>query len=100
VDHPTLVIAVKSHCDGCRDFIYGSLDRFGSLRVLLACEKFDDEWLDAPRPVYEAPALLAALDVRSPPFYVLLLAPPSRVVVEGIAFTSEQVASEIASALA
>jgi hypothetical protein len=98
---PTLVIAVKPNCDGCHDFIFSELSEFEGLTVVIvtANDEVESEWEKAPRPIYTSPELFAALDIRSPPFYVLLQPDPSLVVGEGIAFSPTQVASEIAGVI-
>jgi len=100
-DIPTVVVAVKSDCDGCRHFYAGEHSALANFRVILVARDAPgaNEYAGACHNVYEASELLEALDVRWPPFYVVVAPSPSRVVHEGIAFTPEQVADEIASAL-
>ncbi len=101
-DRWTLVVAVKASCDGCRDFIEGSLDRLDNLTVLVvgADSQGADEWVRAARPVVFSPELIAALDIRWPPFYVLVSPHGPKVVTEGVVFSAAQVAEEIAAHLA
>jgi hypothetical protein len=98
LDRLTLIVAVKQTCDGCRDFLNSSLDEFGHVEVLFV-SKTDDlngEWGDVRHDVVVAPALLAALGIRWPPFYVLVDPAQQRIVTEGVVFAPSQVASEIA----
>jgi hypothetical protein len=94
----TLIAAVKPHCDGCRDFIFGDLHELAALDVIVvsASASDDGEWEGALQPVLVAPEALAALDVRSAPHYVLVDPSAKRVVTEGVLFSPVQVASEIA----
>jgi len=98
VTSPTLVVAVKGDCDGCANFYSGSLEALEGLEVVIVTNslKGAPELVGATHVVYEAPDLLEALGVTWPPFYVLISPAPARVTAEGIAFTPEQVAAEIA----
>jgi hypothetical protein len=96
---PTLVVAVKPQCDGCRDFLFGDGHEFVDLDVVLVSATADEEWRDAPREVMIAPALMDELNIRSAPFYVLIDPTSQRLLVEGVLFAPAQVASEIASYL-
>jgi hypothetical protein len=100
-DHLTLVVAVKAGCDGCRDFLFSDLHELAGVTVVVASASDDGaaEWSGAARPVVVAPQLLAALDVRWPPFYVLVDPDGPRVVAEGVVFSAAQVAKEIESLL-
>ncbi len=95
---PTLVVAVKSSCDGCRDFVHSDLEELGDVTVLIVSPTDDllGEWEGAAQPVTVAPDALDALGVRWPPFYVLIDPEEQRVVVEGVVFGPAQVAAEIA----
>lgn len=95
---PTLVVALKTSCDGCRDFVAHALEEFDGLELVLITATSDEasEWRGAPRPVLAAPELWAALDVRSAPFYVLIDPELEQVLTEGVVFSPTQVASEIA----
>ena len=88
---------MKPNCDGCHDFIFSELSEFEGLTVVIvtANDEVASEWEKAPRPIYTSPELFAALDIRSPPFYVLLQPDPSLVVGEGIAFSPTQVARDV-----
>ncbi len=93
----TLVVAIKSHCDGCRDFINADLSELRvPILVISATEDASSEWNDAKLPVLISPESLQALDVRSAPFYVLIDPVARRVVSEGVLFGPSQVAAEIA----
>ena len=94
----TLIVAIKPHCDGCTDFVHSSLDQLREVKVLIVSE-FDDldgEWTNAARRVLVAPETLRELDVKWPPFYVLVDPSTSRVITEGVVFAPAQVATEIA----
>lgn len=92
----TLLVVIKPHCDGCRDFLYGERDAFANVDVALVSATASEEWLDAPRDVLVAPRLLDELEIRSAPFYVLIDPSDERVVCEGVPFALAHVASEIA----
>lgn len=97
---PTLVVAIKPDCDGCRDFVDGELVEFeGVPVVLVSATNGNDEWQHARRVVLVAPELLDELEIRSAPFYVLIDPENRRVLCEGSLFSAAQVASEIASSL-
>jgi hypothetical protein len=97
-DAKTLVVAVKASCDGCREFVHGDLEELSdvALVVVSATDEGAQEWAGGQRPVYVAPELMKELDVRWPPFYVLIDPEGPRVVAEGVVFSSAQVAQEIA----
>jgi hypothetical protein len=97
----TLVVVIKSNCDGCREFLYANLEAFRDLDVVFVSATDDalGEWAEAPRRVLVAPALLASLEVTWPPFYVLIEPATRLVVCEGVVFAPAQVATEIASFL-
>ncbi len=94
----TLLIVIKSNCDGCREFLHAELDEFAGLEIVFVSgtEDTDHEWNDSRRPVLIAPDVLAALDVRWPPMYVLIDPVANAVRVEGVLFGPSQVAAEIA----
>lgn len=96
----TLVVAIKSNCDGCRAFLDADLNEL-RVPVLIMSEEEDDtgEWRDARRPVFISPDGFRLLDVRWPPLYVLVDPVAGRVLTEGVLFGPEQVASEIAAYL-
>jgi len=97
LDGLTLIVAVKSNCDGCADFVNSPLDELHGVMVLVLSASDDDEgeWANAVQPVLVAPETLRELEVRWPPFYVLVDPATSRVVTEGVVFGPSQVAMEI-----
>ena len=93
----TLVVAIKSHCDGCREFIDADpVDLRVPVLVVSADEEESSEWREARQPVFVSPEAFELLDVRSPPFYVLVDPNARRVLCEGVLFGPAQVAAEIA----
>jgi hypothetical protein len=93
----TLVVAIKSHCDGCREFINADLEELRVPVVVVSAEEDESfEWRDARHPVFVSPEAFRLLDVRWPPFYVLIDPLNHRVVTEGVLFGPGQVAAEIA----
>ena len=97
----TLVVAIKSHCDGCREFIGADLDELHVAVLVISAEDGESsEWRDARQPVLVSPEAFTLLDVRSAPFYVLIDPIAGRVVTEGVLFGPTQVAKEIAPYLA
>ena len=93
----TLVVAIKSHCDGCRDFINGDLSELRVPVVVISADEDEtSEWSDAQQPVLISPESFQLLDLRSAPFYVLVDPVAHRVVSEGVLFGPSQVAAEIA----
>jgi hypothetical protein len=102
LDGLTLLVAVKSMCDGCRDFVESDLRELGGLPVVVVSATADEsgEWDHARQRVIVAPRVLRELDVRWPPFYVLIDPARGRVLTEGVVFGPSQVAEEISSYLA
>jgi hypothetical protein len=97
----TLVVAVKSDCEGCHDFVHGDLRGLEGVEVVVVSATSGDEtWLDAVQPILVAPELMKELGIRTAPFYVLIDAARSLIVAEGTLFSPAQVASEIARHLA
>jgi hypothetical protein len=93
----TLVVAIKSHCDGCREFLNADLGELHVPVLIVSAEEDDTtEWRDARHSVLVSPEAFRLLDVRSAPFYVLVDPLAGRVVSEGVLFGSSQVAKEIA----
>jgi hypothetical protein len=92
----TLVVAIKSNCDGCREFLHADLEEF-SVPVLVVSAEEDpsSEWRGARRPVLVSPEAIRLLDVKWPPFYVLVDPVARRVLTEGVLFGAAQVAAEI-----
>ena len=96
----TLVVAIKPDCDGCRDFLNADLDELGV--ALLVISRDDDDssaWIDADQPVFVSPEAFQLLDIRWPPFYVLVDPNAHQVLTEGVLFGPSQVAAEIAAYL-
>jgi hypothetical protein len=93
----TLVVAIKSDCDGCREFLNADLNelRFPVV-VISASDDESSQWEGARQPVFVSPETFRLLDVRWPPFYVLIDPKARRVLTEGVLFGPEQVAAEIA----
>jgi len=93
----TLVVAIKSHCDGCQDFINADLSELRVPVVVISADEDEtSEWSDAKQPVLISPESFQLLDLRSAPFYVLVDPVAHRVVSEGVLFGPSQVAAEIA----
>lgn len=97
----TLIVAVKQNCDGCRDFVFSALDELQSLPVIVVSSTGDlnGEWKDAVQSIIVAPETLKELDVRWPPFYVLVDPRLGQVITEGVVFGPAQVAKEISGYL-
>ena len=93
----TLIIAVKSNCDGCRALVESSLNELAIVEVIVvsADDIGYDEWI-IQQPIFIAPDVLTAFDIRWPPFYVVVDPLSASVVVEGVVFGPEQIAAEIA----
>jgi hypothetical protein len=93
----TLVVAIKTHCDGCQEFINADLSELRvPVLVISADEEESSEWRDARQPVFVSPDAFRLLDVRWPPLYVLIDPVARRVLSEGVLFGPTQVAAEIA----
>jgi hypothetical protein len=93
----TLVVAIKTNCDGCRAFLDADLSGVGAPVIVISAD--DDgvsEWRDAGHPVLVSSDAFRQLDLRSAPFYVLIDPMARRVVTEGVLFGPAQVAAEIA----
>lgn len=90
----TLIVAVKSNCEGCKPFVEDLSIEFFDWRLIVVTR---DSMLTAAdqRPVWLAPELLDALEIASAPFFVALDGAPLNVVTEGVVFAPEQVAREI-----
>ncbi len=96
----TLVVAIKSDCDGCREFINADLDELRlPVVVISAGDDESSEWKGARQSVFVSPEAFRLLDVRWPPFYVLIDPLVHRVLTEGVLFGPEQVVAEIAGYL-
>jgi hypothetical protein len=97
----TLIVAVKQSCDGCRDFVFSPLEELNDTPVVIlsATSDINGEWVGATQSIVVAPDVLKELEIRWPPFYVLVDPQERRVITEGVVFAPAQVASEIASFL-
>jgi hypothetical protein len=102
LEETTLIVAVKQNCDGCRDFVFSALDELRSVAVMVLSATADlrGEWNGAVQPIIVAPETLKELDIRWPPFYVLVDPQLGQVISEGVVFGPAQVAEEIAGYLA
>ncbi|CAB4868818.1 unannotated protein [freshwater metagenome] len=90
----TLIVAVKSNCDGCRPFVEDLSIEFSDWRLIVVTR--DPKPPEAGhRTVWFAPELMDDLEVVSAPFFVALDGSPLNVVTEGVVFAPEQVAREI-----
>lgn len=77
----TVVVAVKSHCDGCLSYLADlQLGPWSILPIAI------DEEIATKDNVTTSRALLDALDIRSAPFFVALDGAPLEVVSEGVPF--------------
>jgi hypothetical protein len=96
---PTVLIAVKTECDGCRDIVNAGLEQVAGLSLIVVSDsdELDDSWDQVRSPILVAPGLLEQLDVRWPPFYVVIDPASSSVVTEGVVFGLEQVEREVSS---
>jgi hypothetical protein len=94
----SLIVAVKGDCDGCHTLLSAPEGSFGDVAVHFVATVASDEaaWRTSVPPVVVAPSLLEALDVRWPPFWVLIDAESQRVLTEGVPFGVEHVASALA----
>jgi len=96
----TLVVAIKSNCDGCRAFLDADLDELRVPVIIVSAEEDDTgEWNDFRHRVFISPDTFRLLEVRWPPLYVLVDPVARRVLTEGVLFGPAQVASEIAAYL-
>ena len=98
---PTLVMAVKDDCLGCRNLLEAPVDAFGDVATLIVSARPSTEpwWASSLHLVVVSELLLQELDVRWPPFYVLIDPARAAVVTEGVVFGPEQVREEIAAYL-
>ena len=96
---PTVVVAVKPNCDGCREFISTDRALGDDVDVVVAAEGDDVAWREA-RGVVIAPQLWRDLEIRSAPFYVLIDPARGLVTGEGSVFSPTQVAAEVARRMA
>ncbi len=94
----TLVVAVKEECDGCRGVVERGVQLDGVDVVLIAATP--GALAGAAGLALVAPSAMDALGLRWPPAYALVDPDGPRVVAEGTVFSPEQVAAEVAAALA
>ena len=90
----TLIVAVKSNCDGCLPFVEDPSLDFSDWRLMVVTRD-DIPEAAGQRTVWFAPELLDALEIASAPFFVALDGSPLNVVTEGVVFAPEQVAREL-----
>lgn len=95
----TLIVAIKEDCLGCRSVVESPRNVFGRVATLLVASRPSSEpwWMTTAHPLVVSEPLLEQLDVRSPPFYVLIDARRGWVLTEGVVFGPEQVREEIAA---
>lgn len=94
----TLVVAIKEDCWGCRNVVESSPGAMGDVATILVAAQASREtnWRTSPHPVLISASLLQELDVRWPPFYVLVDPLDEKVVNEGVVFDVQQVREDIA----
>lgn len=83
---------------GCRDFVHSNLTEFDAIDIVIISTNSDaeGEWRGAPNEVMlVSDDVLAAFDIRWPPFYVLVNHVTGDVLVEGLVFGPSQVLEEI-----
>lgn len=97
----TLVVAIKEDCLGCRSVLESPTDVFGHVATLIVAARPSPEpwWTTTRHRVIVSEQLLRDLDVRFPPFYVLIDANRERVLTEGVVFGPEQVREELSAFL-
>lgn len=95
---PTLVVAVKEDCLGCQSVLEAPEGAFGDVATMIVAARPSAEplWRTSKHFVLISELLLQELDVRWPPFYVLIDPSSEKVVSEGVVFDREQVRQEIA----
>ncbi len=95
---PSVVIAVKPGCDGCREFLDSSPTILG-LDVHVVAEREDPAWALAATSVVVSPELWRDLQILSAPYFVLVDPLATCVVGEGSVFSLSQVLDEVARQL-
>ena len=95
---PTLIVAVKEDCLGCRSVMQSPEGAFGDVEILIVAARPSAEafWRTCAHRVVVSESLLRELDVRWPPFFVLIDPANETVLCEGVVFAPEQVRDEIA----
>lgn len=93
---PTLVIVVKSSCEGCRRVLDADPDQWGVPAVALCDDVVTAlEYESAALVPLIAPEWLVASGVRSAPFY-LVVGERGEVLAEGMPFDAAHLAGELA----
>ncbi|NNN08257.1 MAG: hypothetical protein HKL85_03565 [Acidimicrobiaceae bacterium] len=94
----TLVVAVKEDCLGCQSVLEAPEGAFGDVATMMLAARASSEpfWKTSKHRVLISESLLQELDVRWPPFYVLIDPSSEKIVREGVVFAPEQVREEIA----
>lgn len=97
-DRLTLVLAIKEGCLACDEVLAAPVDAFGAVATLLVAARpsTSPQWRATSHPLVISELLLDQLDVRWPPFYVLISPEGPRVLTEGVLMGPAQVAQEIA----
>jgi hypothetical protein len=95
---PTLILAVKEDCLGCQSVLEAPEGAFGDVATMIVAARPSSEsfWRSSQHRVLVSEQLLQELDVRWPPFYVLIDPSSETVLSEGVVFAPEQVREEIA----
>jgi hypothetical protein len=95
---PTLILAVKQDCLGCQSVFEAPAGAFGDVSTMIVAARASIEpyWRTTQHRVLVSELLLQELDVRWPPFYVLIDPSSETVISEGVVFAAEQVREEIA----
>ncbi len=91
---PTLVVAVKDDCMGCANFYRERHPGFAPYEVIVVATN-DAPISGSAYPIFRSPELLAALDIRSAPFFVLITGEPPEVTREGLVYDVSQVLEEL-----
>jgi hypothetical protein len=95
---PTLILAVKEDCLGCQSVLEAPEGAFGDVAMMIVAARPSAEpfWRTSQHRVLVSELLLQELDVRWPPFYVLIDPLSEKVLSEGVVFAPDQVREEIA----
>ena len=94
-----LIIAVKESCDGCAELLeasYGAYDKLGiEILFLAGAHSNETAWLDSSHKRLVSPELLTTLDVRWPPFWMLIDGANGTVIAEGVPFGVAHLINEV-----
>jgi len=94
-----LVIAVKESCDGCATLLEAPYGTYNALDVdiLFVAGEHSNEtaWSDCLYSRLVSAELLAALDIRWPPFWVLIDGTTGDVIAEGVPFGVSHLIKEV-----